>query len=211
MPFGDSITDGQGIDGGYRTLLWQKLVRDEGARIDFVGSLSGGPSSLGDPDYEGHSGWCIDGDCYGGAGSQTLFKQTDSWLAAARPDVILLHAGTNDLGSGASAATASARLDAELAKIYANLPDVKLVLAKNISMNASGGLLTAYNGYIASMDDLATKYRNQGRTITVVDMSTLLTYPADYKPGDYWHPNQQGYDKMANAWYPAVSEYYTSF
>ena len=44
MPLGDSITDGYpGEQGGYRTLLWQLLVQRDGDKIDFVGSLSGGP------------------------------------------------------------------------------------------------------------------------------------------------------------------------
>src|SRR5690606_20101241 len=59
MPLGDSITDGLTVPGGYRIDLWQKLVAD-GYTIDFVGSQSNGPASLGDRDHEGHSGWRID-------------------------------------------------------------------------------------------------------------------------------------------------------
>src|ERR1700754_4804927 len=59
MPLGDSITDGLTVPGGYRISLWPKLNTTT-TKIDFVGSLSNGPSQLGDHDHEGHSGWRID-------------------------------------------------------------------------------------------------------------------------------------------------------
>src|SRR5436305_15244721 len=59
MPLGDSITDGITVPGAYRIGLWQRLVAG-GYTVDFVGSLSNGPASLGDHDHEGHSGWRID-------------------------------------------------------------------------------------------------------------------------------------------------------
>jgi hypothetical protein len=59
MPLGDSITDGITAAGAYRTKLW-KNITNSGLSVDFVGSLSGGPSDLGDKNHEGHSGWRID-------------------------------------------------------------------------------------------------------------------------------------------------------
>src|SRR5690242_18073375 len=59
MPLGDSITDGLTVPGGYRIGLWQRFTNDR-YRVDFVGSLSNGPGTLGDHDHEGHSGWRID-------------------------------------------------------------------------------------------------------------------------------------------------------
>ncbi|MBS2964878.1 GDSL family lipase, partial [Actinocrinis puniceicyclus] len=59
MPLGDSITDGNQTPGGYRIGLWQRFV-SAGYKVDFVGSLFNGPSTLGDHDHEGHSGWRID-------------------------------------------------------------------------------------------------------------------------------------------------------
>ena len=59
MPLGDSITEGTQVPGGYRIGLWQRLAAG-GYRVDFVGSQSNGPASLGDHDHEGHPGWRID-------------------------------------------------------------------------------------------------------------------------------------------------------
>jgi hypothetical protein len=52
MPLGDSITDGLVVPGGNRIGLWQRFVAN-GYKVDFVGSLSNGPASLGDHDHEG--------------------------------------------------------------------------------------------------------------------------------------------------------------
>src|ERR1051326_6716388 len=55
MPLGDSITDGITVSGAYRTGLWQRFVGG-GYKVDFVGSLYGGPSNLRDHDHEGPPG-----------------------------------------------------------------------------------------------------------------------------------------------------------
>lgn len=86
MPLGASITDGFTVPGGYRTGLWQRMIGD-GRVVDFVGSASNGPASLGDHDHEGHSGWRID----------QIDANVVTWLRAADPRTILLHIGTNDV------------------------------------------------------------------------------------------------------------------
>lgn len=207
MPLGDSLTDGYVVSGGYRTQLWQKLVSTDNDNIDFVGSSSAGPGTLGDKDNEGHTGWCIDGSCYGDT-TKNLMSHIDGWLASSQPNVILLHIGTNDIGGGATGATTSARLDKLLGKIFVDQPNVKVVVAKIIAMNDTeqDASRRAYND---SIPTLVSKYQGQGHNIQILDMSTLLSYPADYT--DTWHPNQQGYNKMANAWYPVVTNLYKTF
>src|SRR5690349_12202154 len=51
MPLGDSITDGVPAGGGYRVGLWQRVTAG-GYQVDFVGSQSNGPATLGDHDHE---------------------------------------------------------------------------------------------------------------------------------------------------------------
>ena len=41
----------------YRKALWDKLIA-AGYEVDFVGSSKFGGAILGDPDNEGHGGWC---------------------------------------------------------------------------------------------------------------------------------------------------------
>lgn len=210
MPLGDSITDGYVVSGGYRTLLWQELVRTDNYPLDFVGSVSGGPDVLGDKDHEGHSGWCIDGPCRGA--NTTLMAGIDGWLAKYKPDIIILSIGTNDIGKGADAATTASRLDALLGRIFIAMPTTHVILGEIISMNnwpvGANATVASYN---ASMPGLIAKYTNQGRSIRLVDNSALLSKTAgDYYPDDDWHPSQQGYDKLAHSWYAAVRAVYDS-
>lgn len=86
MPLGASATDGFSFPGGYRIDLWNSFVA-QNLSVDFVGSLSNGPSSLGDKDHEGHSGSRID----------QIASSVDEWLNAQQPDVITLLIGANDI------------------------------------------------------------------------------------------------------------------
>jgi acyl-CoA thioesterase-1 len=120
MPLGASSTEGIGspATAGYRGPLYSMLQRDAVA-VDYVGSLSSGPPSLPDRDNEGHSGATL----------ATLAPHVTAWVAAAHPDVVLLHAGTNDLGNGTPANVVAARLDAVIGRIFAAAPQAHLVVA----------------------------------------------------------------------------------
>ena len=202
MPVGDSITDGYTIPGGYRTLLWQLLVQQEGDRIDFVGSKDSGPAVLGDQDNEGHGGWCIDGPC-GGDVDKVVAPRIQGWITQYKPDVVSVHLGTNDLKKGADGAETARRLDDLVGRIYAADPDVYLIVCQIIPARMDA---EQHDVYAAAIPAIAARYQAQGRRLAVVDLSHALTVPYDYTDGT--HPNQGGYDRMARALYPAVSEAY---
>lgn len=204
MPLGDSITDGFGIPGGYRTVLWQQLVETDHDHIDFVGSRSGGPPALGDREHQGLTGWCIAGTCRHD-GQDTVLPQLYRWLVEYRPDIISIHLGTNDLATGSSGATTAKRLDQLVGRIYADRPDTYVVLIQTIPMGIEQAQHDAYD---ARIPGIAERYRAQGRRIAVADLSQTLTLPADYR--DALHPTQQGYDKMGRALAPSIQAAYTS-
>jgi lysophospholipase L1-like esterase len=204
LPLGDSITQGYGVPGAYRTVLWQQLVQRDHDRIDFVGSQSGGPPSLGDQDHEGHSGWCIVGSCSGG-GKDVVLPKIDGWMRRYRPDIVSIHLGTNDILHGATGFTTADRLDRLVARVYAANPDAYVVLVQIIPM-AGRPEQVAYDALVPKV---AAKYQAQGRAVAVVDMSTLLRVPTDYR--DQLHPTQAGFDTMGRALYPAISTAYRSF
>jgi acyl-CoA thioesterase-1 len=201
LALGDSITDGFGVPGAYRTVLWQRLVERDHDRIDFVGSESGGPPRLGDQDHEGHPGWCIDGPC-SGSGTDLELPRVDDWMRRSRPDVVSVHLGTNDLLRGASGATVAERLDRLLTRIYADGPDTHVVVVQIIDVADR----PEHDAYDALVPQVAAKHRAEGRRTTVVDLSDLLSIPADYRDGV--HPTQAGYDRMGEALYPAISAAY---
>jgi acyl-CoA thioesterase I len=203
MPLGDSITEGYpGMQGGYRTLLWQLLVQQDGDRIDFVGSQSSGPPGLGDPDNEGHGGWCIAGPC-GGHPDRAVAPRIRGWITQYRPDVVSVHLGTNDLNKGADGTETARRLDALVGQIYDADPDVHLVLVQIVEEQGRAEQHAVYN---AAIPTIADRYRAQGRSVAVVDLAPLLSMPTNFVDGI--HPTQFGYDIMARALHPAVSRAY---
>jgi lysophospholipase L1-like esterase len=186
MPLGDSITFGtpDPAYGGYRRLLGALLAAD-GYMIDFVGSRRSG--YVAHPNHEGHVGWTI----------QQLKNGIDSnrWLETYRPDLVLLHIGTNDIFQG-KAAAAPGNLAALIDDILMRLPDAQVIVAQIISYRQPAGPdHLAFNAAIARI--VAAK----APRVTTVDMRELLE-PSDYADGV--HPNALGYDKMARAWEAAI-------
>lgn len=197
MPLGDSITLGTytsttpniGESIGYRRKLYRDLADLGGTRfgINFIGSLSHGLSAnppIGDPEHEGH----------GGASSNDIAGQISNWLANNSPDIILLHIGTNNFTTDPSGVTAI--LDQISAWESANYP-VWVYIAK-IIQTATGDLdVTTFNNNV----ETAIASRGNSR-ITMVNQQTGagLIYNVGADMADNLHPNQSGYDKMADKW-----------
>lgn len=195
MPLGDSITEGIWT-GGYRPDLWKKLVLIDGDKIDFVGSLSGGPLDLGDPNHEGHGGWTI----------SQLDTYAYNWMKLYQPDIVLLHIGTNDLRGGASSSEMIANLTKLIGDIYAGKPDTYVIVSSLIPIVPADQ--TNWTNFNASIPGIAAQFRGQGYKIIAIDMSQALT-TADLADGI--HPNATGNSKMAWTWYPVVSTIYKEY
>jgi lysophospholipase L1-like esterase len=191
MPLGDSITDGITVSGAYRTSLWQRLT-GAGAKVDFVGSLYGGPSGLGDHDHEGHSGWRID----------QIDANISTYLRNTQPRTVLLHIGTNDMNQNYQVSSAPQRLSTLIDHIYAAVPNVHLFVATIIpaSWTQQENFSKTYN---AQIPGIVQAKANAGRNIHLVDMHSALT-TADLADGV--HPNANGYTKMAAAWWTALQQ-----
>ncbi|MCP2163229.1 GDSL-type esterase/lipase family protein [Goodfellowiella coeruleoviolacea] len=186
MPLGDSITDGFNVPGGYRIGLWQKLLAG-GHTVDFVGSMSNGPSSLGDRDHEGHSGWTI----------AQIDANVVNWLRTHTPRTILLHIGTNDMYGG-DPGGAPQRLSALIDKITAQSPDADLFVATITPLANFDSAVRAFN---ATVPGIVRSKANAGKKVHLVDMYAALS-TADLADGV--HPNAGGYAKMATVWYNAL-------
>ncbi len=190
MPLGDSITYGQGSStgGGYRLPLWNEL-RARGFSIDFVGSVQTGPASF-DRDNEGLPGWKID----------QIAEQVVSWLITYRPQIILLHIGTNDFVKNDHPALAPARLSRLLDLITSTLPNATVIVAQIIPLprHRLNDLVIAYNAAIPS---IVRAEAARGRHVQYVDMYHAVS------PGmlrDHIHPNDAGYALMAKVWLQAL-------
>ncbi|WP_228993073.1 FG-GAP-like repeat-containing protein [Streptomyces sp. DH8] len=190
MPLGDSITEGAGSStrSSYRAALWPRLVPRAGT-LDFVGSLKHG--QLPDLDHEGHSGWLIEG----------LSANIDSWMDQAKPNVVLLHIGTNDMDRDHQVATAPARLAGLIDQMIAASPETTIVVASLVP-STSPAVQARINAYNAEIPKIVAERQAQKHKVAFVSMASLTH--ADLK--DRLHPNDQGYVKMADVFAEGVSQ-----
>jgi lysophospholipase L1-like esterase len=143
MPLGDSIT---GSPGCWRALLWNRLQNTGFTDIDFVGTLP--PQGCGvahDGDNEGHGGFLATN-----IANQNLLP---GWLSATRPDVVLMHLGTNDVWNNRSPQEILAAFTTLVNQMRASNPAMRVLVAQIIPMNPSncpdcGNRVVAFNNAI---------------------------------------------------------------
>jgi len=187
MPLGDSITDGIQTPGGYRIGLWQSFT-SAGTKVDFVGSLSNGPSNLGDHDHEGHSGWRID----------QIDANIVGWLHTYNPRTILLHIGTNDVIQNVNLSGAPSRLGTLLDHITSTVPNAEVFVAQLIPLSYNDSAIRTFNSAVPGV--LQPRVA-AGKHLHLVDMHSALT-TSDLTDGT--HPTANGYNKMAATWLNAL-------
>ena len=202
MPLGDSITQGSVFNGfdfgtdefrvGYRKPLFDTLGAS-GYTFDFVGSLSDGSAVLADFNHEGHGGFTAF-EIWGG-----VFN----WLVDNPADVILLHAGTNDLINTNVTEIADILDEIDRWEDPFSNPGgnpVTVILALIIDRDSKDNpVVAALNDAVKSMANLRIA---AGDNIIIVDQQQAVDYPTDYS--DALHPTDDGYAKMAPVWFNAL-------
>ncbi|MEV6237555.1 cellulase family glycosylhydrolase [Lentzea sp. NPDC051838] len=195
MALGDSIT---GSPGCWRALLWRHLQDTGRTDVDFVGSLPApGCGFAYDGENEGHGGIL--------ATNIVRDNQLPGWLSSARPDVVLMHLGTNDVWSNVPAATILNAYTAMLGQMRASNPAIKLVVAQIIPMNPSNCSACAQRviDLNAAIPGWARTNSTAASPVTVVDQWTGFSTSADTTDGV--HPNSTtGIQKIEGRWFPAV-------
>jgi len=170
LPLGDSITwiwgyqpDGTVIDtNGHRAPLLSSLVA-AGYEVDFVGTLRSG--DMPDNDNGGHSGFTI-----------SQIQNVMAGGLAMKPNVVLLHAGTNDLNRPETQEEpwldAPERLGSLLDDALMASPDAVVIVAEIIEAADSETLerIKAFNSAIA---DVVKQRMLEGYKVTVVDQSVI--------------------------------------
>ncbi len=206
MPLGDSITDG--VDGtdiaGYRGPL-NTLLNTAGIQHQFVGSCTDTPGNLpaDQQHHEGHSGFTIQG---GGRSGLLDPGNISSWLGPSgpNPDVILLMIGTNDVTTYATTLATVPQATANMATLIDKIsnpttgldPHAKLIIAKITPMAGSyATYLPEVQAFNDSLAGLVAQYQN----VSLVDMYSALN-PSTDVASDGLHPNDSGYNKMAQVW-----------
>ncbi|CAG5150008.1 uncharacterized protein ALTATR162_LOCUS2517 [Alternaria atra] len=188
LPLGDSITWGWingGGSNGYRERLLADL-KSSGNTVDFVGTQKTG--TMADKDNQGHPGFTIS-QIRGVAAQGLAFK----------PNVVLLHAGTNDLNRGNPAsepdADAPKRLGLLLDDVLKAVPNAVVIVAKIIPSKKSG-LAASIKTFNNALPGIVAARVSKGSKVSIVDMNVLSLSELS----DDLHPNAAGYSRMGDIW-----------
>jgi lysophospholipase L1-like esterase len=202
MPLGDSITYDNNykdithtrpieLRHGYRNYLWYKL-KQANYQVDFVGSKSSGQHIKPnfDTDNEGHPGWT----------SCQIAANIYSFLLKNQADIILLHIGTNDNNTSVTCVEKIFDEVKRYQKVYRK--NIKIITALILDNKNHNKQHKIFNN---NLKNLVLKRIKQGDTLKLVDMmkGAKINYKLDME--DLSHPNNVGYEKMANLWFYAIT------
>ena len=211
---GDSITAGYTdnpkwdvpFEFGYRSGLYKRLT-EAGYSFKFVGACQepwngafGIPKNmpvldLRKLDQDHHRG-------YGGWGTQGILDHIREWLAADKPDIVLLMAGINDGGSAA----ARKNLEQIIQAIVTANPATDVIVAQITPMANFSQTIVDYNIYIR--DTLVPTYKSQGKHVSTVDQyaNMVVKDSIDTKrfSNGINHPNAEAYERMAQTWFDGM-------
>lgn len=188
-----------------------------------------------DGNHAGYSGFAIQqmpsrsgiletiSDTWYGNGSQTMMQAFD-------PDIVLLQIGTNDILSAYNDGITD-RLENLINVILSDLSDGSVVFVTTIpyidavlradwlgdyGINAwnstdeeKAQLHVTVSGYIDTYNDsiksLVTKMQSEGKNVKFADINSVIDYKTDLEDGV--HPNETGYEKMADYWTGVITDY----
>ncbi len=212
MPIGDSITEGNPGEYTYRFFLYRELV-GAGYPIDLIGSRNGVccDGAPADPNFDqDHQAWS-------GATSDEIAERVAQTEATYRPDIAILHVGTNDIwgppppgvpGDDPNSPNTSYDIDvssANMVDLIASLrrsnPDVDIVLSTLIPCDL--GLVCSeripeLNNMIRSLVKPLSTDRSR---IVLVDLDGVVGV-GDLVDGV--HPGRDGQAAMARVYDQAV-------
>ncbi|UCM90452.1 FG-GAP-like repeat-containing protein [Streptomyces marincola] len=190
LPFGDSITFGAGsTTAAYRGPLLDELRQWENTTVNYVGSQRYG--NIPDNENEGHPNWKIN----------DLIGITDSVMDTYKPNVVLLHIGTNDMNEAIDPVGAPDRLGSLMDRIFAKQPDVTLIVSTLVpsAYDVTEQRIVDFN---RSLPQEVYERQRDGKRVWLVDNFSALDEASDL--ADLLHPSDDGYRKMGEVFYEGI-------
>ena len=124
-----------------------------------------------------------------------------SWMSQHRPDVVLLHIGTNDMRFGVNANVVANNIAAIIDIMRSFVPSVKIVLAQLIPAgDAPAGAIEQLTSLIPGV---ASQKNSAQSPVVVVNQYSGFSLAVD--SDDNIHPNDSGERKMADRWYAELA------
>jgi GH18 family chitinase/lysophospholipase L1-like esterase len=188
MPLGDSITWGaqSSTGNGYRSVLRTSML-SQGFGADLVGEQSSG--SMADNYNEGWSGYTI----------SQIAGIANNALTLYQPNVITLMAGTEDMSQSYQVSTAPSSLSSLISQTLQAAPGAAIAVA-NLPPSTDPTVEANIQNFNTQIPGIVQQFQSQGQHVALADMSAVTT--ADL--ADTVHPNDGGYQKIANAFNAAV-------
>ncbi|KAK5653242.1 hypothetical protein OQA88_9141 [Cercophora sp. LCS_1] len=197
LPLGVSIVYGMGSStgNGFRKALRDGL-RVAGYKVNMVGNRSGG--DMADNSVEATSGFQVH-EVHAAAISATQYQ----------PNVVLINAGNNDARLNNNLNQIGERMESLIDHLQQNIPGVTTLLSTML-VSSHVDITEERLGLIdAQYQHVAMRRRHVlGQKIILVDFSkpgTNWNIPLSLMP-DGIHPNDEGYEMMAQAWYQGILE-----
>ncbi len=196
-PIGDSITEGP--EGSYRNALFREL-KDEGIKVDFIGTLYDDSAKIEDRQHEGHPGFTI----------ANAEENLDGWLKKVpAPDVVLIMLGTNDFAwwTNVSVLDHYGDMTKLLDHLSTKLPEAKIVVATIPPQSPAliedvkrdrGQMASEFNDLLRQ---LLPKRAGWGERLFLADVGARVT-TSDL--GDGIHPKTSAQKKIAGVWKAAL-------
>lgn len=192
MPLGDSLTSSVDGQASYRYWLWRGL-QNYHFQVDFIGSLWGVGSSAApydfDQNHEGHAG----------ATTDDIAGDIAGWASAARPDVVLLIIGANDLEQGYSPAHAIQNIRSIIVTLRQINPNVAILWAMLPPIPGVKNVGAFNNAVVAN----AVRWSLRTSPVRVVNLWSGFN-PAQWTL-DGQHPNIYGEKFYANRFYTQLT------
>ncbi|CZR68510.1 related to acetylxylan esterase [Phialocephala subalpina] len=194
MPLGNSITWGylSTSGNGYRQPLLSLLSANH-TKIQYIGSQRSG--NMTNNQNEGHPGATI-----------SQIASYANLSLPQQPNLILMMAGTNDMAQDNQTATAPQRLGALIDECHNGVSKENggtVILVAQLTPAADNGTESRIQAFNAQVPGVVDERAKKGMKVLTVDMSQYVTV-GDLKDG--LHPSDEGYAKMAKAWYDGIGE-----
>ncbi|NLT08311.1 MAG: cellulase family glycosylhydrolase, partial [Ruminococcus sp.] len=186
MPIGDSITFGMGDTGGYRKFLYHFLKQKGYTQIDMVGPEGQNSASFNyngqsvqyDDNNAGYSGYTIVQKYpIPSWGENGLLEklQSKNAIASAKPDIVLLIIGTNDMTANRSLSECETDLHSLLDYMLKDLPADSMIFIGSIpEFTAYGGNSQRVSNYNNTVKKVADEYAASGKNVQFADVHGCL-------------------------------------